>query len=588
MSIRVLPDDLVNRIAAGEVVERPASALKELIENSLDAGASKISITTANGGKSLLRVEDNGKGMNEDDLILSIERHATSKLDKDNLDDIRSLGFRGEALASIGSVSELIIASKTIGADSGLKLSISQSKRINPKPFSMNFGTIVEVKNLFDAIPARKKFLKSDRAENSAITDVIKRQAMANPNVHFILEGSDRATKNWSSQRGKGALAARVAQVMGADFVNNSMPIDFTWQGVSIAGLAGLPTFSKANSLSQFYFVNGRAVRDKILLGATRAAFADYLFRDRFPVVALFVSIEPSEVDVNVHPAKTEVRFRDSGAVRSAIIRAIKLGLENAGYKASSSVAEATISAFKSPNFGTGFSGNYSTPQQQNSPSVYEPMMSGLSDLSARFEHQTIEPETNDFPLGVARAQLFENFIVAQSQKSLLLIDQHAAHERLVYERFKQQMHNGVIESQAQLIPIIIELSEEDCNRLAEAAPMLEKLGLSLEKFGERAIAVRQTPALIKNLEINTLISDLVDELAEHGSSEILGTRMEAILATMACHGSIRSGRILKPEEMNTLLRDMENTPHSGQCIHGRPTYVELEKTDIEKLFGRS
>ncbi len=584
MYIRRLPDDLVNRIAAGEVVERPAAALKELIENSLDAGASKISITTANGGKNLLRIEDNGSGMNEADLILSLERHATSKLSQNDLDNICSLGFRGEALASIGAVAELMIASRTAKADSGLKISTFQGKSQDPKPFSMNKGTIVEVKNLFDAIPARKKFLKSERAETSAITDVIKRLAMSNPDVHFIIEGSDRKTINWPSQSGKGALSARVAQVMGADFVENSFDLNFSWAGITIAGLAGLPTFTKANSLSQFFFVNGRSVRDKLLLGAVRAAFSDYIFRDRFPVISLFISLDPSEVDVNVHPAKTEVRFRDASAIRSAIIKAIKQGLEGVGYKASSSVADATLSSFKQPQSHFVSSAN----QYKDSPSIYEPQIGGLSEPSAKFEHQNFEPEINNYPLGVARALVFENFIISQSEKSLLLIDQHAAHERLVYEHFKAQLKQGNVESQAQLIPIIIELPIDDCIRLEHAARDLEKLGLFIERFGEKAIAVQQVPALLKNPNIEQLINDLVDELAEHGSTQVLGARLENVLATMACHGSVRSGRILKLDEMNALLRDMENTPHSGQCIHGRPTYVELEKSDIERLFGRS
>ena len=394
MSIRILPSDLVNKIAAGEVVERPAAALKELIENSLDAGATKISITTANGGKSLLRVEDNGKGMGEKDLKLSIERHATSKLKFDNLDNISSLGFRGEALASIGAVSRLMVASRPKDAENGLKISIFQGEVKAPTPFSMNEGTIVEIADLFGAVPARKKFLKSDRAETSAITDIVKRLAMSNPDVHFILEGNDRATINWASQKGKGALKNRVSQVMGIDFVNNSALLDFSWSEINIIGLAGLPTFTKANSLSQFYFVNGRAVRDKLLLGAVRAAFSDYIFRDRFAAIALFISLDPSEVDVNVHPAKTEVRFQNASAIRSAIIKAIKQALEKEGYKSASNIADKTLQSFNRPF----------QPQYQNAPSIYEPQMDGLSEPSAKFEAEINETAGEDFPLGAARA----------------------------------------------------------------------------------------------------------------------------------------------------------------------------------------
>ncbi len=596
MPIRQLPDDLVNQIAAGEVVERPASVIKELVENSLDAGASMIKITTAKGGKSLMRVEDNGSGMNEADLSLSVERHATSKLANDNLDNINSLGFRGEALASIGAVAKLTISSRTKDAPSGMVLSIDNNQKKLPSPCSMNIGTIIKVENLFENVPARLKFLKSDRAETNAITDVIKRLVMSNPEVHFILEGNDRATLNYPSQSGKGALKARVAQVMGTDFVKNSFELDFTYNEIKIAGLAGLPTFSKANSLSQFYFVNGRSVRDKLLLGATRSAFADYLFRDRFPVIALFISVVGADLDVNVHPAKTEVRFRDVGAVRSAIIKAIKQGLESAGYKSSSNVADNTLSAFRSSPIRNNR--NYYSPNpdylKDFSAEQYrqvEPNIAGLNELSARFEHQDEkqEPDTQDYPLGIARAQIFENFIIAQSKDALLMIDQHAAHERLVYERFKSQLREGTVQSQAQLIPIIVELPIEDCERLEEAADIFEKLGLFLERFGNGAIAVREIPALLGGrTDISALVKDLADGLAEWGQGEALSNRLEEIIARMSCHGSVRSGRILKPEEMNALLRDMENTPYSGQCIHGRPTYVELKKSDIERLFGRS
>jgi DNA mismatch repair protein MutL len=587
--IRQLPEDLINRIAAGEVVERPASVVKELVENAIDAGASRIVVSTAGGGKALIRIEDDGIGMDRADLELSVERHATSKLGEDDLDDIRTLGFRGEALASIGSVSDLAIASRPEGAPSGLRIEVNRSVKRPIVPQAMNRGTIVEVRNLFAAVPARLKFLKSDRAEAGAITDVVKRLAMANPEVHFVLDGADRSPANWPAQQGEGALAARLAQVMGADFTGNAVQLGSARHGVVVAGLAGLPTYSRANTLSQFYFVNGRSVRDKVLLGAVRAAYADFIFRDRFPAIALFLAVDPAEVDVNVHPAKAELRFRDAGGVRSAVIRAIGEALEAAGYRDSTTVADDVMAAFRAPEM----TAPATTPSYGGQPSArYEPVpapsgFAGFAEPSARYEPSP-EVVLAEYPLGTARAQMFDNFIVAQSGDALLLVDQHAAHERLVYERFKAQLADGPVPSQAQLIPVVIELPEEDCGRLEEAAPALERLGLYLERFGPRAIAVRETPGLLGQTDIHGLIQDIADGLAEWDSSAALGDRLDAIIARMACHGSVRSGRRLRLDEMNALLRDMEATPHSGQCIHGRPTYVELKKSDIERLFGRT
>jgi DNA mismatch repair protein MutL len=611
LPIRQLPEDLINRIAAGEVVERPASVVKELVENAIDAGASRITVTTAMGGKGLMRVEDDGHGMDRADLLLSVERHATSKLSADDLDDIRTLGFRGEALASIGSVAELSVASRTSDAESGLRIEVRSGVRQGPVPQAMNRGTIVEVRNLFANVPARLKFLKTDRAEAGAITDVIKRLAMANPGVHFVLNGSDRSPANWPSVTGAGALEARLAQVIGDDFAQNAVQLATARHGVVVAGLAGLPTYTRANSLSQFYFVNGRSVRDKVLVGAVRAAYADYTFRDRFPVIALYLAVDPGEVDVNVHPAKAELRFRDAGAVRGAVIRAVGEALAAAGFKASSSVAEDVLGAFTAPEYAAapvaaGPSSTYRWSAAAPLSSGYERMsgsgnanpfspayaaqssIDGLSEPSARVEMPEAGPELMEFPLGTARAQMFDNFIIAQNGEGLLLVDQHAAHERLVYERFKAQLAAGPVASQAQLIPVIIELPEEDCARLEEAAPELERFGLYLERFGPRAIAVRETPALLGQTDISGLVRDVADGLAEWETSSALQDRMDAIIGRMACHGSVRSGRRLRVDEMNALLRDMEATPHSGQCIHGRPTYVELKKRDIERLFGRS
>lgn len=597
MPIRQLPEDLINRIAAGEVVERPASVVKELVENAIDAGASRVVVTTASGGKGLIRIEDDGHGMDRADLILSVERHATSKLGEDELDDIRTLGFRGEALASIGSVAELGIASRTAQADSGLRLEVRNGARSAPVPLAMNRGTIVEVRNLFANVPARLKFLKTDRAEAAAITDVVKRLAMANPSVHFVLNGADRSPSNWPAVNSAGALQARLAQVVGDDFAQNAVTLATSRHGVVVAGLAGLPTYTRANSLSQFYFVNGRSVRDKVLVGAIRAAYADYTFRDRFPVVALYIAIDPGEVDVNVHPAKAELRFRDAGAVRGAVIRAIDEALKAAGFKASATVAEDVLGAFTAPQYEPASESAFRAPEQatawgeptsRTTPSGWtSPSLAGLTEPSVRIEAE-VSPSAMEYPLGTARAQMFDNFIIAQNGEGLLLVDQHAAHERLVYERFKAQLASGPVPSQAQLIPLVIELPEEDCARLEDAAPELERFGLYLERFGPRAIAVRETPALLGNSDIEGLVRDVADGLAEWDSIAAVNDRMEAIIARMACHGSVRSGRRLRVDEMNALLRDMEATPHSGQCIHGRPTYVALKQKDIERLFGRS
>ncbi|SFV36381.1 DNA mismatch repair protein MutL [Devosia crocina] len=605
MPIRQLPEDLINRIAAGEVVERPASVVKELVENAIDAGARRITVSTAGGGVDLIRITDDGHGMDQEDLLLSVERHATSKLSVDDLDDIRTLGFRGEALASIGSVSRLSVASRPPGAETGLCVVVDNGRRTGPMPQAMNRGTAIEMRDLFAQVPARRKFLKSTRSEAAAITDVMKRLAMANPEIHFILEGPDRMASNWPAVTGEGALAARLGQVMGADFVDNAVPLAMARHGVVVAGMAGLPTFTRANSLSQFYFVNGRSVRDKVLVGAVRAAFSDYIFRDRFPVVALYLAIDPAAVDVNVHPAKAELRFQDQGAIRGAVIRAIGTALAAAGFQASNTVAEDILGAFSPPEMAEAPAPAYEPaiglndaprPPSYGYRSETAPLhldrspgrLAGFTEPSARVETFTEAREALDYPLGTARTQMFDNYIIAQNDKGLLLVDQHAAHERLVYERFKAQLASGPVASQAQLIPVIVEMSEDDCSLLEDAAAELERFGLYLDRFGPRAIAVRETPALLGSSDIEGLVRDLADGLSEWQSAAALTDRMEAIIGRMACHGSVRSGRRLRVDEMNALLRDMEATPHSGQCIHGRPTYVELKKGDIERLFGRS
>jgi DNA mismatch repair protein MutL len=587
--VRILSDRVANQIAAGEVIERPAAVVKELVENAIDAEASRIVVTTAGGGQSLIRIEDDGLGMDEADLVLSVERHATSKLNADDLDDIRTLGFRGEALASIGAVSDLSISSRRADAETGLVLDLRHGIKGHPMPRSMNRGTIVEVRNLFGNVPARRKFLKSERAEAAAVTDQMKRLAMSNPGIHFIVDGPDRTALNWPAQVGPGALRARLGDVLGADFGENSVTLGTTRHGLVVTGLAGLPTYSRANSLSQYFFVNGRSVRDKVLLGAVRAAYADFLFRDRFPVVALFVAIDPGDVDVNVHPTKAELRFRDAGAVRGAVIRAIGEALAAAGHKAASTVATDIVSAFQAPGPDTGYGGPTWPTQAPLSASAG---FAGFAEPSARdlslADLQTEAAPSVDYPLGSARTQVFDNFIIAQNETGLLLVDQHAAHERLVYERFKAALGAGPVARQLHLIPPIVALSDDDCARIEAASDLLTRLGLELDRFGPGALAVRGTPALLGDTDIEGLVRDVADVLAEWDTVAALEDRLDAVIGRMACHGSVRSGRRLRVEEMNALLRQMEQTPHSGQCIHGRPTYVELKKTDIERLFGRT
>jgi DNA mismatch repair protein MutL len=592
MTIRELPEHLINQIAAGEVVERPASVVKELVENALDAGATRVGIIAAKGGKSLLRVEDDGAGIGRDELELAVRRHATSKLAENRLDDIATLGFRGEALASIASVGDFAMGSRPEGAETGFMISASGDQFSEPVPAPMNRGTFVEVRDLFARVPARLKFLKSDRAEAGAITDNVKRAALAHPGVHFLLSGPDRSALNWPAQTGEDALLARIGQVMGADFADNSVPIAHGRETVRVAGLAGLPTFSRANTLSQFFFVNGRPVRDKVLFGALRAAYADYLHRGRFAVAVIFVQVPGTDVDVNVHPAKAEVRFANPGLVRSAVMAGIGQALAAAGYRASSTVGAATLGAFQPGGFGQEARAPVpaTPPADGFGPGIREPHQAGLAGVKAsgKVERaQESSPDDPDGPLGVARAQVFENYIIAQTDDALVLVDQHAAHERLVYERFRAELRDGPVASQRQLIPVVIDLSEADCDRIEGAAPALDRLGLAIERFGPRAVAVHGVPAILGQADVGALVGDVMDELAEWDSTEVLMARLEAMAARMACHGSVRSGRRLGAVEMDRLLRDMEKTPHSGQCIHGRPTYVELKKADIERLFGR-
>ena len=597
--IRQLDEAAVNRIAAGEVVERPASAVKELVENALDAGATRITVDYADGGKTLIRVTDNGCGMTEDDLPLALTRHATSKIDGSDLLNIQSFGFRGEALPSLGAVGRLAITSRAAGWDAAV-LRVDGGTEARVRPAAAPPGTQVELRDLFFATPARLKFMRSDRAEAQAIADVVKRLAMAEPAVGFTLNdvGREPARVVFRADPQSGdlfdALVGRLAQVLGREFCENAVRIDAEREGLRLHGFAGLPTYSRGAAVAQFLFVNGRPVRDKMLTGALRAAYADFLSRDRHPAAALFLTCNPQLVDVNVHPAKSEVRFRDPGMARGLIVSALRHALAEAGHRASSTVADGMLGAARvelaSPRV-------YQMDRPIGVPrSIAEPdFVLGFQEMAAEYAARTVEPsaqetepEAQDLPLGVARGQVHENYIVAQTVDGMVIVDQHAAHERLVYEKLKRQMVENGVAAQALLIPEIVELSLDDCARLLGQADKLAALGLRFEPFGGNAIAVRETPAVLGEVNAEALLRDVLDELDDLGESDLVQARIEAILSRMACHGSVRSGRRMRAEEMNALLREMEATPHSGQCNHGRPTYVELKLADIERLFGRT
>ena len=597
--IRQLDEAAVNRIAAGEVVERPASAVKELVENALDAGATRITVDYADGGKTLIRVTDNGCGMTEDDLPLALTRHATSKIDGSDLLNIQSFGFRGEALPSLGAVGRLAITSRAAGRDAAV-LRVDGGTEARVRPAAAPPGTQVELRDLFFATPARLKFMRSDRAEAQAISDVVKRLAMAEPAVGFTLNdmGREPARVVFRADPQSGdlfdALVGRLAQVLGREFCENAVRIDAERDSLRLHGFAGLPTYSRGAAVAQFLFVNGRPVRDKMLTGALRAAYADFLSRDRHPAAALFLTCDPQLVDVNVHPAKSEVRFRDPGMARGLIVSALRHALAEAGHRASSTVADGMLGAARvelaSPRV-------YQMDRPIGVPrSIAEPdFVLGFQEMAAEYAARTVEPsaqeaepEAQDLPLGVARGQVHENYIVAQTVDGMVIVDQHAAHERLVYEKLKRQMVENGVAAQVLLIPEIVELSLDDCARLLGQADKLAALGLRFEPFGGNAIAVRETPAVLGEVNAEALLRDVLDELDDLGESDLVQARIEAILSRMACHGSVRSGRRMRAEEMNALLREMEVTPHSGQCNHGRPTYVELKLADIERLFGRT
>jgi DNA mismatch repair protein MutL len=603
MKIRRLSEGTVNRIAAGEVVERPAAAIKELVENAMDAGATRIDIATTSGGADLLLVEDDGSGMSADDLRLAIERHATSKLPvangEDDLSHIVTMGFRGEALPSIGAVARLSLASRMREGEAA-EIKVDGGKVEGPRPTAFRasgqHGTRAEVRELFYATPARLKFLKSARSEDLAITDMVKRLAMARPDIGFTLTLDGRRNLDLPAEPDlmDGRLP-RLAKIMGRDFGDNAVRVEAQREGVSLSGYAGLPTYNRANAAMQFLFVNGRPVRDKLLVGAVRGAYADFLARDRHPALALFLDCDPAFVDVNVHPAKTEVRFRDAGLVRGLIVGALKHALSEAGHRASTTVAGSALAAFQRQapqahqaaqlfqNFPGHAATSHSLALREPAPRMFE------TPMSARVEEAPIQavPDAPSYQLGVARAQLHETYVVAQTADGIVIVDQHAAHERLVYERMKKALADGGIARQPLLIPEVVEMDPSEVTRVASRAAELAELGLVIEEFGPDALVVREIPAMLGKLDVKGLIRDLADEIAETGNALSLKERLEEVAGTLACHTSVRAGRRLNADEMNALLREMEATPHSGQCNHGRPTYVELKLADIEKLFGR-
>lgn len=564
----------MNRIAAGEVIERPASVVKELVENAIDAGASQIDIAFRGGGKSLIRVSDDGIGMGPEDLALAVERHATSKLPDDDLIDIRFLGFRGEALPSIGSVSRLSITSRPRGGEEAQVIAVEGGVLVPPRPAALSTGTEIEVKDLFFATPARLKFLKADRTETAEAAEVVRRMALAHPAAGFSFVTEERRLIDVPRGEDEGS---RIRRIMGPEFVENAVPFEMAREGVRVRGHAGLPTWSRNTSALQYMFVNGRTVRDKLIAGAIRGAYADLMPGGRYPALVMFIDCPPEWVDVNVHPAKAEVRFRDSGLVRGLIVSAIREGL---GRKRApdTGLSRQTVSSFK-PVMPRGF-GHRGFDEQEHQAAL------DMNMPPAAVPVHEASPQI-DYPLGQARAQIHDNYIVAQTRDGFVLVDQHAAHERLVYERLKRERAERRVESQPLLVPEVVDLDPVQVERLTSAADLLSQGGLVLEAFGEGAVIVREVPTAIGKADTQGIVRDVADELAELGVSTSLEQRINHVLATMACHNSVRSGRKLRPEEMNALLREMEATPNSGQCNHGRPTFIELKLSDIEKLFGR-
>ncbi len=611
MPIRQLPPQLINRIAAGEVIERPASAVKELVENAIDAGARNIEVTTAGGGLGLIRVADDGSGMDATDLAACVERHATSKLADDDLLNILTLGFRGEALPSIGSVSKLTIASRPRGAQTAFAIEIDAGRRDGPKPAPLNAGTRVEVRDLFYATPARLKFMKGEPAENAATSQLIKRFALAFPQVALSLSTGERTGLSFAAvQPGDDeGLRLRLARVMGREFAEDALVVGAERDGVRVEGFAGLPTLNRPTSQAQYLFINGRPVKDRLLLAAVRAAYGDLVPRGRHPMLAIFIALPPQEVDVNVHPAKSEVRFRDSALVRGLVVHALRNALAQVGVRTTSALAAGAMSALAGASgAGSGGSGGYSRaapvtasyPRGRPYSVPYRPRPAGFAEEwqmpldgvampSANTAADAVvpEPEAANQPLGAARAQLHRTYIVAETPSSVILVDQHAAHERLVYEKLKAALAGGRVESQMLLMPEVVELDADAASLLIGRADDLARLGLAIEAFGGGAVLVREVPALIAGGDVKALVRDLAEEMEMLGAADALEARLHEICARIACHGSVRAGRRLTPEEMNALLREMEATPHAHACNHGRPTFIELQLADIEKLFAR-
>ncbi len=607
MAIRILPPVTVNRIAAGEVIERPASVIKELVENAIDAGAKNVEIEIENGGKNLIRISDDGKGMNRADLELCILRHATSKLPDDDLFNINFFGFRGEALPSIGSISRLSISSKNINENDAWKIEVEGGEQKETRPSNISKGTVVEVRDLFFATPARLKFLKSDQTERARIIETIKKLAMANPDTGFVLKDSGKTFLSYKNPQGDmlDSRGARLKEIIGKDFIENSVEINTQRGNASLKGFVSLPTYNAATASDQYIFVNERPVKDRLLLGAIRGAYADFISRGRHPVVVLFINIAPEEVDVNVHPAKAEVRFRFEAEIRGLIVGSIKNTLAEAGFRASSTVSDFALQSFtvenntnpmnfqQRPNYSSGGysrgnlaeANNISYYQPQHSNQIFSP---AETQPFARTEAPSFDDETlKNFPLGSARSQLHETYIVAQSNDGIVIVDQHAAHERLVYERMKTEYNSQGVKTQRLLIPEIIEIGEDKTIDLMSKSAELAKFGLVVNKFGSSAIEVKEIPEILCKENIKKLIEDISSDISEYGEELSLKEHIEHILETMACHGSVRAGRLLNVGEMNALLREMEATPYSGQCNHGRPTYIKLKLNDIEKLFGR-
>ena len=576
--IRLLPSVVVSRIAAGEVIERPASALKELLENALDAGASRVEITLEQSGKNLIRISDNGIGMTREGMELAVERHATSKLPDDDLFHIQTFGFRGEALPSIGSVSRFKITSSAKGSSESWSLKIEGGEKFPSEPAPRREGTEVEVRDLFYATPARLKFLKSERTELQQCLQVIERMSLAYPHVSFLVHSDNKITRRYEASDHN----QRIAAVLGKDFTENTLPIEITRESVSLSGFVGLPTFSRNTASEQYFFINNRPVKEKSLHGAVRAAYQDFISHTQHAQVLLFIDIPPEEIDVNVHPAKTEVRFRDSREVTGMIITAIRHALNGAGHRATNTLSSSALNAFSSTPASYTYAPRASTPYvRETAAMLYQPLP------QARDTAPEQEPDYQQFPLGAALAQLHETYILAQTKDGFVMVDQHAAHERLVYEKMKNQRGKEAVKTQRLLLPEMVELTSGKVHAIAEHREALMEIGFIIELAGDSAVVVRELPSILKDTDIQKLVRAIADDLEEHGQPLAAHGAIEHICETAACHGSIRAGRRLLIAEMNALLREMEATPHSGQCNHGRPTYVTLKRSDIEKLFGR-